>query len=357
MSLRVLVERREDDREDDSDVVSHEVDDVLVVPVVESPLGDLEVLRVDAPRELLEQRHLDLLELDRLDHVQDLLYLVQVHDLLRTVDLGPVSKQTEENLLREGRVLLEELDDAVGELRMVESEGFGFVERDESSSEEGLVFFLERESESVDDGSEDFEEFGDSVVSFGLVDELEEDVVDGSTDEGSEIEEATIDSMKGRLEEVSFSGILAVEEFEELEGKGGGRVSSSLFLERPSSPQVDLPLPSRLLQRRPESEEERNETHLKDERLIDVLLRRVHVEVRALNEPKKELVDDLKMRPRELQDGLVLLGVEGVSCRVDLRRDGSEEVGGELERTRRERNEGQLLLEGERTEARSVRRF
>jgi len=108
------------------------------------------------------------------------------------------------------------LNDTVGELGVVESEGFGLVQGDEDSGEEGLVFFFEREGESVDDGSQDFEEFGDSVVTFGFVDKLEEDVVDGATDEGSEVEEATVDSMKGSFEEVSLSGIFAVEEFEEL---------------------------------------------------------------------------------------------------------------------------------------------
>ena len=235
MSLRVLVQRREDDREDDRDVVSHQVDDVLVVPEVQCPLGDLEMLRVDAPRQLLEQRHLNLHKLHRLNHVQNLLHLVQEHDLLRAVDLGPVSQQTEQDLLRKRRILLEELNDTVGELRMVEGEGFGFVQGDEDSGEEGFVFFFEREGESVDDGSEDFEELGDSVVTFGFVDELEEDVVDGTTDEGSKVEEATVDSMESGFEEVSLSRIFAVEEFEELRGRRRKRVSEEKGRGEPAS--------------------------------------------------------------------------------------------------------------------------
>lgn len=41
VSVRVDVERREDDREDALDVLADEVDDVLVVPVVQRSFGDL----------------------------------------------------------------------------------------------------------------------------------------------------------------------------------------------------------------------------------------------------------------------------------------------------------------------------
>ena len=50
-------------------------------------LTDLEVVAADALGELVEERHHDLLELGRLDHVQDLLQLVQEHHLLRGVHL------------------------------------------------------------------------------------------------------------------------------------------------------------------------------------------------------------------------------------------------------------------------------
>ncbi len=53
-------------------------------------------------------------------------------------------------------------------------------------------------------------------MSFRLVDELEEDIVYRSTYERSEVEEFAINAMKGRLEEISFSWILAIEQLEEL---------------------------------------------------------------------------------------------------------------------------------------------
>ena len=40
------------------------------------------------------------------------------------------------------------------------------------------MLFLERESEPVDDGAEDFQEFGNTVVTLRLVNEPIENVVD-----------------------------------------------------------------------------------------------------------------------------------------------------------------------------------
>ncbi len=197
MRFGVLVQRREDDGEDDLDVVADEVDNVLVVPKVERTLCDLEVLAVDAALELLEEGHFDLDKLGRLDDVEDLFDLVEEHDFLGRVDLGPVAEEAEEDLLGERAVLLEELDDAVGELRMVEGEALDLVEWDEDAGEEGLVLLLERKRKAVDDGSEDLEELCDAVVTLGLVDELEEDVVDGPADEGAEVEELAVDAMEG----------------------------------------------------------------------------------------------------------------------------------------------------------------
>ena len=67
--------------------------DVLVVPVVEGALRDLEVGALDAARDLQKEGDLDLLKLLRLDDVQYFLNLVQEHDLLWAVGLGPESKE------------------------------------------------------------------------------------------------------------------------------------------------------------------------------------------------------------------------------------------------------------------------
>lgn len=179
------------------------------------------MLRVDASGELLEERNLDLLELDGLDDVENLLDLIEKHDLLRRVDLGPVPKETQKNLLGEHGILLEELDDTVGELGVVKSERLGLVERDEDPGKECLVLLLERERETIDDGSEDLEQFCNAVVALRLVDELEEDVVDRPADEGPEVEELAVDPVERRLEKVALSGVLAVKELKELRRLGG----------------------------------------------------------------------------------------------------------------------------------------
>ena len=67
--------------------------DVLVVPVVEGALRDLEVGALDAARDLQKEGNLDLLKLLRLDDVQYFFNLVQEHDLLWAVGLGPESKE------------------------------------------------------------------------------------------------------------------------------------------------------------------------------------------------------------------------------------------------------------------------
>lgn len=108
-----------------------------------------------------------------------------------------------------------------------------------------------------------------------LVDELEKDVVDGTSNESAEVEEFAIDTMKGGLEEISFSRIFAVEELKKVE----------------------------------------------HERLINVALCDVCVEVRALNESQKELVDNLEMWPSEFQYRLIFLGIKGVANRINLRRN------------------------------------
>lgn len=111
----VPVEGWEHDGKDGGRVVTDQTHNVLIVPVVEGSLRHLEVGTGHALGELSEQRHLDLLELGRLDHVEDLLQLVEEHDLLGTVDLGPEPQETADDWLGEGGILLQELDHTVSQ--------------------------------------------------------------------------------------------------------------------------------------------------------------------------------------------------------------------------------------------------
>ena len=101
----------------------------LIVPVVEGSLRHLEVRTGDALGQLSEQRHLHLLELCRLDDVEDLLQLVEKHDLLGAVDLGPEPEQTADDWLGEGGILLQKLDHTVGQLGVVDGQAAHLVQR------------------------------------------------------------------------------------------------------------------------------------------------------------------------------------------------------------------------------------
>jgi len=73
------------------------------------------------------------------------------------------------------------------------------------------VLLLQWQSETVDDGPENLEKLGDAVEALCLVDELEEDVVDGSADVGAEVEEFAVYAMERSLQEVAFPGVFRVE--------------------------------------------------------------------------------------------------------------------------------------------------
>jgi len=121
-------------------------------------------------------------------------------------------------------------------------------------------------------------------MSFGFVDKVEENVVDGPSYRGPEIEEFSIDPVEGGLQEIAFSWILRIEEFQEVQNK----------------------------------------------ELIDIPLGNVRVEVRTFDKPQEELVDDLEVRPSELQDGFILFRVKCIAGRIHGRGYRTEEVGSEL---------------------------
>lgn len=109
------------------------------------------MLTVDTPRQLLEQRFHDFLKLLRFHDVQNLFDFIEEHDLLGRVDLGPIPQETHHDLFRQRGVLFQELDDTVGELRVVERQRLGLMQGNEDPRQESLVFLLERECEPVND--------------------------------------------------------------------------------------------------------------------------------------------------------------------------------------------------------------
>jgi hypothetical protein len=69
-----------------------------------------------------------------------------------------------------------------------------------------------------------------------------------------------------------------------------------------------------------------NDTYLKNKFVVNVLLGNVGVEILTLDEAEKELVDNLNVGPSDLEDRLVLLGIEGFPLRVHWGGDGSEQI-------------------------------
>lgn len=82
---------------------------------------------------------------------------------------------------------------------MVEGEGLGLVKRNEDFGEEDLVLFFEWDGKSVDDTPQDFKQFSNAIVHLQLIDEVEEDVIDGPANKGPQVEEFTVNSMEGSL--------------------------------------------------------------------------------------------------------------------------------------------------------------
>jgi hypothetical protein len=98
VALRVLIQRCKHDRKNDIDIVADQVAEVLIVPEIESSLGNLEMGTCDRLCQLVEQRLLDLGKLSRVHDFEDVFNLVEEHDLFGAVDLGPVPQETEHNL-------------------------------------------------------------------------------------------------------------------------------------------------------------------------------------------------------------------------------------------------------------------
>ena len=89
----------------------------------------LEVRRANAKRDTREKRLHDKLELRLLNHLQDLLNLVEEEDLLRRECARPALEYVQQDRFGKLRVFLDELCDAVGELLVVHRDVVDFMQR------------------------------------------------------------------------------------------------------------------------------------------------------------------------------------------------------------------------------------
>mmetsp|Transcript_26440 Transcript_26440/g.55551 ORF Transcript_26440/g.55551 Transcript_26440/m.55551 type:complete len:418 (-) Transcript_26440:520-1773(-) len=281
VGARVGVERVEYDGENGVALLRDERDDVLVVPQEERALGHLEVGAAYAARHLLEKARHHLCELWELNHLQDLLDLVQEEHLLGRVRARPEVEDGLEDRVGKLGVLFDELRHAVGELLVVHAHEAHLVERQQGLEEELLVLVLERQRKAVDDRAKDLEEFGDAVMPLRLVDEAVEDVVDGLSDKGAVRHELAVDAVEDGLEVVAFARVLRVEEVQQLHQK----------------------------------------------LRVDVLLDHLRVSLIGHDEAQQKLIDVLQVRPRGLEHRLVLLRVVLHVRWLAARRKPPEEVG------------------------------
>jgi hypothetical protein len=158
------------------------------------------------------------------------------------------------------------------------------MQRKKNTRQKSLVLFLERQSKSIDDRSQNFKQLSDPIMSLGFVNEMKEDIVDRSPDESAKIKEFAINSMERRLEKIALPWVFRVEELEEVEYK----------------------------------------------RLVDISFGHISVKFRMLYEPEEEFINYLKMGPCELEDWFILFRVEGITSRIHRRGYGAEEVGRKL---------------------------
>lgn len=81
------------------------------------------------------------------------------------------------------------------------------------------MLLLQRQSKSVDDASQNLQQFCDPIKALCLIYKLEKDVVDGSPDIRSKVQKFSIDSVEGGLQEIAFSRVFRVKKFKQLLNK------------------------------------------------------------------------------------------------------------------------------------------
>lgn len=79
------------------------------------------------------------------------------------------------------------------------------------------MLLFQRECEAIDDGSQNFEKLGNAVESLGLVSELEENIVDRTTNIRPQVQEFAVNAMQGGFEEVAFPGVFGIKQLQQLE--------------------------------------------------------------------------------------------------------------------------------------------
>jgi hypothetical protein len=64
---------------------------------------------------------------------------------------------------------------------VIHAQALDLVHRQQDTGQKQLVLLLKGQRKSIDDGTQDLQQLGDAIVSLRLIHELEEDIVDGSS--------------------------------------------------------------------------------------------------------------------------------------------------------------------------------
>mmetsp|Transcript_30544 Transcript_30544/g.73209 ORF Transcript_30544/g.73209 Transcript_30544/m.73209 type:complete len:292 (-) Transcript_30544:350-1225(-) len=235
----------------------------------------------DALGDTPEQLVLNLHKLRWLRQLQDLFDLVEEQHLLGSVGGRPQPQRPVENHGRQPRVFLRILCHAIGQLLVKAVQSSHLVQRNQGLFQHDLMLLLHREREPIDDTAQNFEQLGNSVVCVTLVNDLEEEILDGLADEGPQGHELAVNSVKDGLQIVTLSWILRIEEIQELEHEG----------------------------------------------VVNEPFRDLRVHVIGYHKPKEELVHNLQVRPGGLEGWLILLVIEQCIGILVHRRQGAENVG------------------------------
>lgn len=78
------------------------------------------------------------------------------------------------------------------------------------------MFLFEWQSETIDDGPKDLEQLSNAIESLSFVNELEKDVVDGTSNVRTQVQELAVNAMQCSFEKVSLPGVLGVKKFKKL---------------------------------------------------------------------------------------------------------------------------------------------
>mmetsp|Transcript_35887 Transcript_35887/g.61224 ORF Transcript_35887/g.61224 Transcript_35887/m.61224 type:complete len:261 (-) Transcript_35887:642-1424(-) len=252
---------------------------MFIVPQEKSTFDNLEMIRVKASCKIGEESLADLVELVSSKQLKDFLQFIEEEHLFARARPGPAFEESIKDGCGSISILLNILNDTVGQLLVVQSYTLGLVEGDQCTDQELQVLLLQRNGKSINDGAQNFKQFSDSIMTFCLIDKAVEHIGNGPADERPVRHELSINSVKDCLQVVTLTRILRIKQLHKLEA----------------------------------------------EPLIHILLGSLGINFRANNEAEEEFIGHLEVRPCRLEYRLIFLRIKVISSRGE----GTADIGGD----------------------------